>query len=55
MAVILKMVPDSPFISFFGLNFYFDDLLLICVILFLFTEGIDNYFLLFILVLLLLS
>lgn len=45
----------SPIFNLFGLNIYFDDVLLICVIFFLYNENVDDPSLFFALVLLLLS
>ena len=44
-----------PFIQLFGISLYFDDILLICVILFLYNERIDDYYLILVLILLLLG
>lgn len=46
---------ESSFLNLFGISLNFDDVLLICVILFLFYENTDDYYLLFALVLLLLG
>lgn len=46
---------ESPFIEIFGISLYFDDILLICIIFFLFQEGIDDEWLYIALILLLLS
>ena len=65
-AVIIKMPQNSLFPSFsqnfdeqpfeiFGLKLYFDDLLLICLIFFLYNEGVKDQFLFIALILLLLS
>lgn len=45
---------DKPF-EIFGLKLYFDDLLLICLIIFLYNEGVKDQFLFIALILLLLS
>ena len=45
----------KPFFSIFGINLYFDDILLICIIFFLYNEKVDDSYLLISLVLLLLS
>ena len=46
---------QKPFFNLFGINLYFDDILLICLIFFLYNEKIDDNYLLLALVLLLLS
>jgi len=46
---------SKPFFSIFGINLYFDDILLICLIFFLYNEKVDDTYLLLSLVLLLLS
>ena len=46
---------DSPVLEIFGINLYFDDILLICLIFFLFQEGVDDQWLYISLILLLLS
>lgn len=64
--VIVKMPQNDLFPSFspefnykpfeiFGLKLYFDDLLLICLIFFLYNEGVKDQFLFIALILLLLS
>lgn len=45
----------KPFFNIFGINLYFDDVLLICLIFFLYNEKVDDTYLLLCLVLLLLS
>lgn len=45
----------SPLFSLFGLNLYFDDVLLICIIFFLYNENVNDPFLFFSLILLLLN
>ncbi len=59
-----KISNDKPFCSnpeesflldIFGLKLYYDDVLLLCLIIFLYTEGIKDDFLFIILILLLLS
>ena len=50
-----KNQEDIPYFSLFGMSLYFDDILLICVILFLFNEKVDDYYLLLALILLLLG
>lgn len=44
-----------PLFNLFGINIYFDDILLVCIIFFLYNENIADPYLLFILVLLLLN
>lgn len=46
---------DCPFFELLGIKLYFDDILLICLIFFLYNENIDDVYLLLALVLLLLS
>jgi len=46
---------DSYFFEFLGIKLFFDDVLLICLIFFLYTEGVKDQYLFIILVLLLLS
>ena len=46
---------DSQYFEIFGLKLYFDDLLLICLIIFLYNEGVKDQFLFISLILLLLS
>lgn len=46
---------SSPFFSLFGINLYFDDVLLICIIFFLYNEHVDDPYLFFALILLLLN
>ena len=46
---------DSPIFQIFGISFYFDDILLICLIFFLYEEGVKDDILFVILILLLLS
>lgn len=46
---------DSPFIEIFGISLYFDDILLVCLLLFLFQEGVDDQWLYIALILLLFS
>ena len=41
--------------QFFGLNLHFDDILLICLLLFLYNEGVKDQFLFISLIMLLLS
>ncbi len=46
---------DSPLFQIFGINLYFDDILLICLIFFLYQEGVKDEGLFIALILLLLS
>lgn len=46
---------NNPVFNLFGLQLYYDDILLVCLIFFLYTEGIKDDFLFIVLVLLLLS
>ena len=46
---------DSPLFQLFGINLYFDDILLICLIFFLYQEGVKDEGLFISLILLLLS
>lgn len=46
---------DSPLFDIFGMQLYFDDVLIICLIFFLFQEGVDDEWLYIALILLLLS
>ena len=46
---------NNPVFNLFGLQLYYDDILLICLIFFLYTEGIKDDFLFIVLVLLLIS
>lgn len=46
---------DAPIINLFGINLYFDDILIICLIFFLYNEKVTDYYLFFVLILLLLS
>lgn len=46
---------DSPLFQLFGINLYFDDILLVCLIFFLYQEGVKDEGLFIALILLLLS
>jgi len=46
---------ENNYIELFGIRLYFDDLLLICLIWFLYSEGVKDQFLFIALILLLLS
>lgn len=45
----------SPIFSILGINIYFDDILIICLLFFLYNEKVEDYYLYFALILLLLS
>lgn len=47
--------PDQECFEIFGIKLYFDDILLICLIFFLYNEGVKDPFLFVALILLLLS
>ncbi len=46
---------ESPLFQIFGINLYFDDILLVCLIFFLYQEGVKDEGLFMALILLLLS
>ena len=46
---------SSPLFSFLGIDFYFDDLLIICILFFLYGENVNDPYLFFALILLLLN
>lgn len=46
---------DSPLFNMFGISLYFDDILLICLIFFLYNEGVEDEWLYIVLILLLLG
>ena len=46
---------DEEYFELFGLKLYYDDILLVCLIFFRYTEGIKDDFLFIVLVLLLIS
>lgn len=46
---------DNAFFEIFGIKLYFDDILLICLIFFLYNEGVQDQYLFIALILLLLS
>lgn len=48
-------IKDAPIFEIFGIKLYFDDILLICLIFFLYTEGVEDQYLFIALILLLLS
>ena len=45
----------NPIINIFGINLFFDDILIICLIFFLYNEKVTDYYLFFVLILLLLT
>lgn len=47
--------PNQECFEIFGIKLYFDDLLLICLIFFLYNEGVKDSFLFIALILLLIS
>ncbi len=51
----LNSTTDEPCFSLFGINLYFDDILLVCLIWFLYDEGVKDEGLFIALILLLLS
>lgn len=46
---------EEPFFEIFGISLFYDDILLICLIFFLYTEGVKDTYLFLVLILLLLS
>lgn len=46
---------SSPLFSIFGITLYFDDVLLLCIIFFLYNENVNDPYLFFSLILLLLN
>ena len=46
---------EQPIINISGINLYFDDILIICLIFFLYSEKVTDYYLFFVLILLLLT
>lgn len=52
---IIEENKEPEIFEIFGLKLYFDDILLICLIFFLYNEGIKDYYLFISLILLLLS
>lgn len=46
---------DSPFLEIFGLELFFDDILLLSLIFFLYSEGVKDEMLFIVLIMLLLS
>ena len=50
-----KEAKDEYFFEIFGLKLYFDDILIICLIFFLYKEGVNDEYLFMALILLLLS
>lgn len=52
---LFQINQDEVLFEIFGLKIYFDDLLIICILLFLYQEGINDKYLFISLILLLLS
>lgn len=50
-----KRINDEPLFEIMGIKLYFDDILILCLIFFLYQEGTDDSFLMIALVLLLMS
>lgn len=50
-----REINESPMFQLFGVSLYFDDILIICLLFFLFQEGVDDEWLYIALILLLLS
>lgn len=50
-----KQQESPPLFSFFGINLYFDDVLILCILFFLYNERVNDPYLFFTLVLLLLT
>lgn len=50
-----KNSSENVFFELFGIKLYFDDILLICLIFFLYNEGVQDQYLFIVLILLLLS
>ena len=50
-----KQQESSPLFSFFGINLYYDDVLILCILFFLYNEKVNDPYLFFTLVLLLLT
>lgn len=48
-------IDEQPLFEIFGIKLYFDDILLICLIFFLYNEGVQDQYLFIALILLLLS
>lgn len=46
---------EKPFLEIMGISLYFDDILILCLLFFLYQEGVDDMYLFFALFLLLLS
>lgn len=51
----IDLKEDNILFEIFGIKLYFDDILLICLIFFLYTEGVEDQYLFIALILLLLS
>ena len=50
-----KQQESPPLFSFFGINLYYDDVLILCILFFLYNEKVNDPYLFFTLVLLLLT
>ena len=50
-----RSINEAPMFEIFGIKLYFDDILLVCLLLFLYEEGADDPWLFISLILLLLS
>ena len=46
---------EKPFLEFMGFSLYFDDILLLCLLFFLYQEGVQDMYIYLALVLLLMS
>lgn len=46
---------DTPIFSLLGINLYFDDILILCILFFLYNENVNDPFLFIVLILLLLT
>lgn len=46
---------EKPFLEFMGISLYFDDILILCLLFFLYQEGVEDMFLYVVLFLLLMS
>jgi len=50
-----RYTSEKPFLEFMGISLYFDDVLILCLLFFLFQEGVEDMFLYMALCLLLMS
>lgn len=46
---------EKPFLEFMGISLYFDDILILCLLFFLYQEGVQDMYIYLALVLLLMS